>query len=59
VIEADKLNPQIASRLVTSFNSWKRFDVARQGLMKAELERIVGTEGLSKDVFEIVSKALV
>jgi aminopeptidase N len=59
VIEADKLNPQIASRLVSSFNSWKRLDEGRKGLMKAELERIVATEGLSKDVFEIVSKALV
>lgn len=58
VIEADKLNPQVASRLVSSFNSWKRFDETRQGLMKAELERIVATPGLSKDVFEIVSKSL-
>jgi len=58
VIEADSLNPQIASRLVSSFNSWKRYDEGRQALIKAELERIVGTEGLSKDVFEIVSKAL-
>ncbi|MFT5080520.1 MAG: aminopeptidase N, partial [Planctomycetota bacterium] len=58
VIEADKLNPQIASRLVSSFNSWKRFDEGRQALIKTELERIVGTKGLSKDVFEIVSKAL-
>ena len=27
--------------------------------MKAELDRIVKTEGLSKNVYEIVSKALV
>jgi aminopeptidase N len=58
VLEVDSLNPQIASRLVSSFNTWRRFDESRQSLMKAQLERIIATEGLSKDVFEIVSKAL-
>ncbi len=30
----------------------------RRELMKTELQRIVGQPGLSKDVFEIVSKSL-
>ena len=58
VLEVDGLNPQVAARLAGSFNAWKRFDESRQAMMKAQLERIVATEGLSKDVFEIVSKAL-
>jgi len=58
VIEVDGLNPQVASRLVSAFNAWRRFDGDRQALVKGELERILKTEGLSNDVFEIVSKAL-
>ena len=59
VIELHELNPQVAARLVGSFNAWRRYDEGRQGLMKAQLERILAVEGLSKNVFEIVSKALV
>jgi hypothetical protein len=33
-------------------------DDARQAMMRAELERIAGHEGLSDDVYEILSKAL-
>ena len=58
VLEIDGKNPQLASRLASAFLSWRRFDGARQGLMKGELERISATEGLSKNTFEIVQKAL-
>ena len=51
-------NPQVSSRLVSAFNQWKRFDAARQDLQKAELERIAAEKDLSKDVYEIVSRAL-
>ena len=58
VLAIDALNPQVASRLVSNFNSWKRFDERRRALMQAQLERIAGHDGLSKDVTEIVGKAL-
>ena len=58
VLELDAINPQIASRIVSGFNLWKRFDAGRQALMRAELERILAFEGLSKDVREIASTAL-
>jgi len=58
VIEIDKLNPQLASRLVTGFSFWKRFDKKRQSLMEAELCRIKQSEHLSTDVYEIVTKSL-
>jgi aminopeptidase N len=58
VIAADKLNPQIAARLVPAFGRWRRFEPKRSELMKAALERIVATPGLSKDVFEQASKSL-
>ena len=58
VIEVAGLNPQMASRLASQFNQWKRFDAGRQALMQAELEKIAGQPSLPKDVFEIVSRAL-
>ena len=39
-------------------DSTKRHDAARQVLMKAQLERIRDTEGMSKDVFEIATKSI-
>jgi aminopeptidase N len=58
ILAVDRLNPQTAARLVPPLGRWRRFDSARQDLMKAELERIVATAGLSKDVFEQASKSL-
>jgi aminopeptidase N len=58
VIELDALNPQIASRMVSAFNQWKRYNHARQMLMKSEMERIAAVERLSPGVFEIITKAL-
>jgi aminopeptidase N len=58
VLAVDKLNPQTAAKLVPPLGRWRRFDAGRAGLMKAELERMLATPGLSKDVFEQVSKSL-
>ncbi|MEM1411859.1 MAG: aminopeptidase N, partial [Pseudomonadota bacterium] len=58
VIELNASNPQMAARMVSSFNRWPKYDQARRALMKDELERVADVEGLSTDVFEIVSNAL-
>ncbi|MDB5487197.1 MAG: aminopeptidase [Reyranella sp.] len=58
VLATDKLNPQIAARLLGPLGSWRRYDEGRQALMKRELQRIVEEPGLSRDVFEIASKSL-
>ncbi|KAG6550913.1 hypothetical protein Mapa_007528 [Marchantia paleacea] len=58
VIQLDKLNPQVASRMVSAFSRWRRFDEERQALAKEQLERITKMEGLSDNVFEIASKSL-
>ena len=58
VIELDGINPQVAARMVGSFNAWKRFDEGRQALQKAQLERIAAKPDLCKDVREIVGRAL-
>src|SRR5690554_5893777 len=58
VIELNLMNPQIASRLVTPLTRWRKFDPARQEMMKAELARILEQDKLSPDVYEVVSKSL-
>jgi aminopeptidase N len=58
VLELDKLNPQVAARMARAFDRWRRFDLARQGLARAQLERIRDAAGLSRDVAEIVGKSL-
>jgi|AGTN01.1.fsa_nt_gi aminopeptidase N, Escherichia coli type len=58
VIALDSANPQVASRMVRSLMRWKRYDPGRQALMRAALERIGAKPGLSRDVGEIVAKAL-
>lgn len=58
VIELDAKNPQVASRIVRSLIKWRQLEEKRSTLMKGELERISKQTNISKDVFEIVSKAL-
>lgn len=59
VLRLDPLNPQVAARLLAPLGPWRRFDGPRQGLMKAQLQRILDTGNrLSMDVYEIASKSL-
>ncbi|MBF0233989.1 MAG: aminopeptidase N C-terminal domain-containing protein, partial [Desulfamplus sp.] len=58
VIELDKINSQIAARMVSIFSRWKKYDTARQEIMKTKLEQMVSLPDLSRDVYEIVSRAL-
>ena len=58
IIELDSINPQISARLVSALNNWKKYDQSRQQLIKESLNKILDKPTLSKDVYEIVSKAL-
>lgn len=58
LIALDRLNPQTAAKLVPPLGRWKRFDETRAAMMRAELERILATPGLSKDMTEQVGKSL-
>ncbi|MEH3157659.1 MAG: aminopeptidase N [Sphingomonas taxi] len=58
LIQLDKLNPQTAAKLLPPLGRWRRFDARRSALMREELERIVATPALSKDLFEQASKSL-
>ena len=59
VLTLDQLNPQVAARMARGFDRWKKFDSSRKEKAKAQLERIRDASGLSRDVAEIVTKALV
>jgi len=58
ILQLDKLNPQIAARLMTPLTRWKKYDRDRQAKLKTELERIQQSDKLSKDVREVVEKSL-
>jgi len=59
VLQLDKINPQVAARMVSPFSKWRRYGEERQAAAKAQLERITSTNGLSDNVYEIASKSLV
>ncbi|MBE9526438.1 MAG: aminopeptidase N C-terminal domain-containing protein, partial [Proteobacteria bacterium] len=58
ILILDKLNPQVASRMLGAFNSWRQYDATRQSLIKTVLSTIANHDGLSPDVYEIVTKYL-
>jgi aminopeptidase N len=58
VLVLNASNPQVASRMASVFNDWRRYDEDRQTRMQTQLERIASSEDLSKDVYEIVHRAL-
>jgi len=58
IVKLDKLNPQISSRTARSLIQWRRYNEKRGNLMKAELEKLKGVEGISDDLYEIVSRGL-
>jgi aminopeptidase N len=57
-LDLDRRNPAVAARLAKAFDRWRRFDAGRQRLMREQLERLAGAEGLSRDLREIVDKSL-
>lgn len=59
ILQLDKMNPQIASRLMAPLTRWKKYDAYRQDLLKKQLQRIQSESSLSKDVREVVEKSLI
>jgi aminopeptidase N len=58
IMELDRLNPQIAARLMGIFGRWRRYDGERQALMKQEIERVLAMPNLSRNSHEVASKSL-
>ena len=58
VLALDPKNPQLAARLATSFRTWRTLEQGRRGKAQAALERIKAAPGLSRDLADIVERAL-
>lgn len=58
LLKIDSFNPQLAARLMQSFNICQRLEAHRRSLMQVQLNRIAQTAHLSKDVREIVDKIM-
>jgi aminopeptidase N len=58
ILELDRLNPQGAARLLTAFESWRRFDSARVALMQETLMSIQAASGLSPNLTELSARLL-
>ncbi|HJW41633.1 MAG TPA: DUF3458 domain-containing protein, partial [Rhizomicrobium sp.] len=54
----DKINPQVAARMAGAFEAWRRYDPDRQALMRDELQTLTKLDGLSANLFEVVTKML-
>jgi aminopeptidase N len=58
ILAVDAFNPMTAAKLVDALGGWRRYRPELGALMRAELQRIVESPGLSKNVFELASRAL-
>ena len=58
LIRLDPLNPQTAARMSTAFETWPRYDADRQALIRGEVQRILATPGLSRDLAEMAARML-
>jgi aminopeptidase N len=58
VLALDPKNPQLAARLATAFRSWRTLEAGRRGKAEAALQRIKAVAGLSRDLADIVERAL-
>ena len=57
ILAVDQVNRQIAARNIEVFANWNRFDPARQALMRASLDEILATAGLSANTREMAERA--
>jgi aminopeptidase N len=58
VLALDGKNPQVSARLATAFRSWRTLEAGRRGKAEAVLKRIMATPKLSRDLSDIVERAL-
>jgi len=58
IIEIDKINAQMASGLAGAFKIYEKMNTNNKNLMEIELERVISTQSLSKNSYEIINKIL-
>jgi aminopeptidase N len=58
VIALNSINPQVAARLARAMDRWRKYSPPLQKKMRAALQGVADVPSLSRDVLEVVSKAL-
>jgi aminopeptidase N len=58
ILVLDPKNPQLAARLATAFRTWGTLEAGRRGKAQAALARIKAAPNLSRDLSDIVERAL-
>jgi aminopeptidase N len=58
ILMVDRFNPMTAARLIEPLGGWRRYKPQLAALMREQLQRIVATPDISKNVLELASKAL-
>ena len=56
LIRLDPVNPQTTARMCSAFQTWRRYDEHRQDQIAAALDRILGTQNLSRDTTEMLTR---
>ncbi|HEX5057093.1 MAG TPA: aminopeptidase N [Gammaproteobacteria bacterium] len=58
IVALDRINPQVAARMVPALTRWRKFVSPQRELMRQRLQAILETPDISRDVYELVSKSL-
>ena len=58
LLALDPKNPQLAARLATAFRTWRTLEQGRRAKAQAALERMKSAPSLSRDLADIVERAL-
>ena len=58
VLRINSKNPQVAARMATSFRTWHTLEQGRRAKAEAALKHIKASAGLSRDVADIIERAL-
>jgi aminopeptidase N len=56
LMRLDPVNPQTTARICSAFQTWRRYDGARQEKIGAALDRILALPQLSRDTHEMISR---
>ena len=58
VLELDAFNPQVAARLARALDRWKKLVEPYRSAAREAIARVAARSDLSKDVREVVTRAL-
>jgi aminopeptidase N len=58
ILALDPKNPQIAARMATAFRTWRTLEPSRRALAQAALQRLKDSASLSRDLGDIVERAM-